>query len=89
METDKLMDADNFSLFELGVDVKGEFDGSGGPYGWTISTDNIADGLPRWLLDQPVLTLVDNGDVYIRGMYSPSLSHERRQQWVKFRTNKK
>jgi hypothetical protein len=83
-----LMSADNFSLSELGIEKRGEFDFNGGLSGWEI-TDYLADGLPRWLLKQSVIELTDNGDVYVRGMYSEILSRERRLMWSKFHSNKK
>lgn len=72
------VNADEYRLEELGIEKRGSFNAGGGIDDWEIDYEYIADGLPRWLLKEPVLTLMDNGDVYVRGMYSATLSRERR-----------
>ena len=71
--------ADDYDLRDLGVLVEGGFDTHGDLHHWHLIHE-IGDELPRWLLDQPVLTvgIKFTDGVYVRGMYSERLSRKRR-----------
>ena len=70
------MNVDELDWEDLGIDIKGTFNSYGMPEGWIISGE-IKNTLPRWMENEPVLTLNNDGTVYLRGLYSESLTKER------------
>ena len=75
------MNADDFDIYEFGIDRQGNWGGDGMPKNWTINYQRLGDALPRWLLKEPVMTLNEKPMccVYLRGCYSEKLTFARRQ----------
>ena len=73
-----VLEADYYDISMFGVIEKGTFNADGMPDGWRIK-DILAEELPLWCKDQPVLYLKmdESCAVYLRGMYSKQLSKER------------
>jgi hypothetical protein len=79
------MNADKRDLHDFGVIKSGAWTADGLPVGWIVNQSYIADDLPRWLLNEPVLHLAAGPSccVYLRGCYSDRLTKARKHELIK------
>lgn len=68
--------ADDYEIADLGVIKEGLFNKEGMPTGWELHIDKLGTQLPRWLLTQPVMTVGEFPNIYIRGMWSKRLKRD-------------
>lgn len=80
-----MMNADDRDAYDFGVQKYGTWDNKGLPTGWEINVAHLADDLPRWLLNEPVVRLADGPMccVYLRGCYSDRMTRERRAALIR------
>ncbi len=79
-EEHMLINAGDYSPYDLGVVEIGRFNADGGAEFFTVEADSIDYLLPRFLLKEPVIHLSNPGwHVYLRGLYSKKLSTARRK----------
>ena len=74
------MNADDRDPHDFGVQKLGTWDANGMPTGWSLHCAHIANDLPRWLLNEPVVRLGAGPAccVYLRGCYSDNLTRARK-----------
>jgi hypothetical protein len=71
--------ADDFDCIDFGILRRGTFDDRGLPCFWHLAP-HCSDKLPSFCKDKPVMSLstdFNNPEVYLRGLYSDSLTRER------------